>query len=112
MREPSYWPSATIGHAVREREGATVQVLASLGVREAHGLAALRIVLAQRMAFPVVLHDQALQVGMAVEANAHQVELLALVPVRRRPHRYDARHVVAVVDPHLEAHALRRLAQR
>jgi hypothetical protein len=42
---------------------------------------------------------------MAVEADAHQVEGLALVPVGRRPHADEARDVLAVVDPDLQANA-------
>src|SRR5581483_7489134 len=110
MREPSYWPSCTIGHAVRV--GAIVTAWVSLGFREADGLAALRVVLAQRVALPVVVHDQPREVGMAVEADPHQVELLALEPVRRRPDADDRGHGLAVVRPHLEAHARGRPAQR
>ena len=43
------------------------------------------IVLAERMAFPVFRHHDARQVGMAIEANAEQVEDLALEEVRARP---------------------------
>src|SRR5207302_636326 len=72
--------------------------------REAHGLAAERIVLAQRVAGPVVFHDDPAQVGMAVEADAHEVEGLTLVPVRGRPHPNDARNVLTILDPALHAH--------
>jgi hypothetical protein len=42
---------------------------------------------------------------VAVKPDAHQVVGLALVPVRGRPHRDDARHGLAVVGPNLQAHA-------
>src|SRR6476469_5535971 len=84
IREPSYCAPFTIGQARVCLSGAIVTVSVSLGVREADGLAAERIVLAQRVPFPVVVHDQALQVRVAVEADCHQVELLALVPVGGR----------------------------
>src|SRR5436190_739169 len=69
MREPSYWPSCTTGHARFALSGATVTVLFSLGVREADRLAADRVVLPQRVPVPVVLHDQPLQVRMALELD-------------------------------------------
>ena len=48
-----------------------------------------RVVLAQRVAFPVVGHQDAPQVGMPLEHDAEQVEHLALVPVRRSGRRVD-----------------------
>src|SRR5690348_9241809 len=47
------------------------------------------VILAQWMSHPVVWHLDTPQVWMPGEANAEEVEDLALVPVRRRP---DARH--------------------
>jgi hypothetical protein len=38
---------------------------------------------------------------MAVEANAHHVEGLSLVPVGGRPDRHDARDALAVLEPDL-----------
>ena len=49
-----------------------------------------RIVLAQGMALPFVGHHDAAQVGMSAEADAEEVEDLALVEVRRRPDGRDA----------------------
>ena len=78
--------------------------------REAHGLAADRIVLAQRVPVPVVFHDQTPHVRVSVEGDAHQVVLLALVPVGGRPDGDDARNLVAVFDPALQAPPHGRLA--
>src|SRR5919206_3469435 len=80
--------------------------------READGLAADRVVLAQRVPLPVVVHDDPRQVGVALDADAHQVPGLALVPVGGRPYLDDARHRLAVVDPHLEAEPRRARAER
>jgi len=49
------------------------------------GLPFERVVLAQRMADPLVGHQDTRHVGVAVEADAEQVEHLALVPVGRHP---------------------------
>src|SRR5207248_5248102 len=92
------------------RRSPCARVRWSFSVREADRLAADRIVLAQRVAFPVVLEQDPHEIRMAVEADAHQVELLALVPVGGRPHAYDARHGLAVIEPRLQAHARRALA--
>ena len=53
--------------------------------REPLAVALHRIVLAQRMALPVVGHHDAAQVGVAAEVNAEEVEDLALVEVGRGP---------------------------
>src|SRR5262249_272418 len=45
------------------------------------------IILAQRMALPVIGQQDAPQVGMALEADPEHVEALALQPVRRGPER-------------------------
>src|SRR5207244_5921136 len=42
-------------------------------------------ILAQRMAVEAVPHQNALEIRMAIEADAHHVERLAFVPVRRLP---------------------------
>jgi hypothetical protein len=57
------------------------------------------------MAFPVVVHEDAAQVRVAVETKAHQIEGLTLVPVRGRPDPDEAGHLLAVVDPRLQANA-------
>src|SRR6476661_3343752 len=91
MREPSYCGGATIGQSSPcGFSGAIVTVSASLGVREPDRLAAERIVLAQRMPFPVVVHQDPGEVRVACERDSHQVELLAFVPVRGRPDGNDA----------------------
>ena len=46
----------------------------------------LAVVLAHRVAAPVVGHQDAPQIGMAGELDAEEIELLALVPVGRAPH--------------------------
>src|SRR5438270_8743690 len=48
-----------------------------------------RIILAQRMAFPVFRHHDAAEVRMAKKAHAEQIEQLALKKVYRRPDRGD-----------------------
>ena len=65
---------------------------------EANRLAADRVVLAQRVPCPVVLHDDAAQIRVPLDRDAHQVVGLALVPVRGRPDADDARDRLAVVD--------------
>src|SRR5436189_4922903 len=132
MREPSYCASATTGQRRREVGGAALELIAapdpgkagvsalrwapstlrSLLVREADGLAADRVGLAQRVALPVLGHEQALEVRVAVELDSHQVVLLPLVPVAGWPDRDDARHVLALVDPALEPGAWCALTQR
>ena len=47
------------------------------------------VILAQRMSDPVFGTEDAAQVGMPREMDAHQVERLALVPVGNRPHAGD-----------------------
>src|SRR3712207_7189586 len=47
----------------------------------------------------------------AVDADAHQVPRLALVPVGGRPDADDARDRLAIVDPDLDADARRALAE-
>src|SRR5436190_2891358 len=74
---------------------------------ETDRLATDRIVLTQRVAFPVVLHEDAPVGRVAVEADTHQVEGLTLVPVCGRPDIDEARNMLAVVDPDLQPHARR-----
>src|SRR5207248_10328843 len=73
---------------------------------EADRLAADRVVLAQRVALPVVVHQDPGEVGVALGADAHQVPGLAFVPVGGRPDWADPRHRLAVVEPDPDAHAL------
>ena len=79
---------------------------------EAHRLAADRVVLAEWVALPVVLHEDPAKVGMPLEAEAHHVPGLSLVPVRGRPDRDDALERLAGVDPDLDAHPRRAVAER
>src|ERR671934_3051299 len=72
--------------------------------READRFPADWIVLAQWVPHPVVVHQDAARIRVAVEADSHQVPRLALVPVGRRPHRDEAWHRLAVVHPNLQTH--------
>src|SRR5690242_9353173 len=51
------------------------------------------VVLAQRVADPVVGQQHAAQVGVARELHAHEVELLALEPVGAAPHEGGGGHL-------------------
>src|SRR5258705_5904831 len=71
--------------------------------RDAVVLLGLDEVLAERMARPVLRHEDAAEVGMAREGDAEEIEHLALLPVGVAPdvrHRGDDRIVAARV--HLE----------
>jgi hypothetical protein len=71
-------------------EGRTV--IAAQSSSENLRLAAERIVLAQRVTLPVLGHEDANEVGMAVEVDPHHVPRFALEPVGGRPDGEDARH--------------------
>src|SRR3990170_2454177 len=59
-------------------------------------------VLAQGMAREAFPEEHSLQVGVAAEANAHEVVDLALLEVGAMPDRHDGRHFrVVVVGAHL-----------
>src|SRR6185295_4503884 len=60
--------------------------------RDAVVLLRLDEVLAQRVSRPVFRHEDAAEVGMAVEADAEEVEHLSLHPVGVPPERRQARH--------------------
>src|SRR5256712_3709610 len=73
-------------------------------ITENHRLADGDVVLAQGEAFPGFRHQDAAQVGVAVEPDAEQVPGLALVPVRSGPDRREAgdvwiRHGGGGLDP-------------
>src|SRR6266516_961501 len=59
------------------------------------------------VALPVVIHQDALEVRMTSDADAHQVPGLALVPVGGRPDGDNARHRLVLVQVDLDAHAWR-----
>src|SRR6478735_640997 len=75
--------------------------------REPDRLAADRVVLPQRMALPVLGHQDPDEVRVAAEDDPHQVERLALEPVGGRPDGDDRGDLLAVVDPCLDPDALR-----
>ena len=62
-----------------------------------------RVVLALRMAFPVLWHQQAAQVRMAVENDAEHVPHFPLEPPRGRPHALHGGHGARVGHTHFEA---------
>src|SRR4029453_10972413 len=66
-------------------------------------------VLAERVALPVLGHEDADEVVVALEADAQHVPRLALEPVGGRPDREDARDRLVVVEPDLDADADRIL---
>ena len=71
-----------------------------------------RIVLATRMAFPVVGHQDPAEIGVAVEADAEEVPDLTLGPAHRQPHARQRRHHgVGAGHTHLDAQPLRRVAE-
>src|SRR5262245_58284876 len=76
-------------------------------LREANGLAADGIVLAERMARPVVVQEETLEVRVALDLDPHQVPGLALVPVGRGPYLEDGRRRLALVEPRLHPHPAR-----
>ena len=79
------------GTARGRRTGADVRLQRERRARRALARGpAQRVVLAERIAFPVVRHLDAPQIGMAVEADAVEVEDLALGPVGARPQIGDA----------------------
>ena len=77
-----------------------------VGQREGARLgAAGRVLLAQRVALPPRRHEEAVQVRVAVDADAEHVPDLALVPVGGGPQAGDGRHRGASRrQRHLEAH--------
>src|SRR5688572_19253042 len=81
----------------------TAMVGSLLLAGEPHRLSAERVVLAERMPVPVVLHEDADEVRVALELDAHHVPGLPLVPVGGRPDGDEARHGLAVLEPDLEA---------
>src|SRR5438132_1353043 len=73
-------------------------------------LVLLAVILAKRVALPVVWQKQPAQVGMPLEENAEQVVALALLPVGDRPHvdeRRDRRIFAGQEGLHHEAMAER-----
>src|SRR5260370_39838836 len=65
------------------------------------------VVLAQRMPFERIVHQDAAQVGMAPEIDSEHVEAFALEPVRRAPVADDARDPeIAGLDAYFDAEAM------
>src|SRR6266568_104500 len=95
----------TVLHLLRRElfEGRRGQAAPRGVVGERDLLVAERGVLAERPADPVLGEQDAGQVGMAGELDAAEIEVLALVPVRGRPHRCHRRHArVLLGDLELE----------
>jgi hypothetical protein len=92
-----------LGH---EAQRLLLQVLLGRVERERVELGgARRVVLAQRVAGPGARHHDALQVGVAAEADAVEVPHLALVPVGVRPDPGDRRQRQVIArQRHLDAH--------
>src|ERR1700685_1894031 len=63
------------------------------------------VILAQWMSFPTLGQQDALQVGMPIEANPKHVEDFTFQPVRGRPYRDCARDAFAVRDQDFHANA-------
>src|SRR5712671_6359277 len=66
-----------------------------------------RIVLTERMAFPVLRHQQPPQIRMPRKSNPKQIENLALKIIRSRPERrqgLDRR--TGAIEPNLQSHPL------
>ena len=76
-------------------------------LRRTDRLAAERVVLTERMPFPVVFHQDPAEVRVAVEGDAHHVVGLALVPVGGRPDLDHAGHALTVLEPELDADDVR-----
>ncbi len=78
------------------------------GHRERHWLAAARHVLAQRIVGPVQRHQDAAQIGMAVEFDAHEVVDLALEPIGASPQAGERgqRGIIAAGRRHFERQPL------
>src|SRR5258708_29889457 len=86
LRRAQRLPADALGQWRAKRHLATPVRLWQLDTRQ-------RVVLAQRMAHPVLRHDDAGEVRMPGEANAAQVEDFALEEGGGRPHRGQRRHL-------------------
>src|ERR1700740_3403629 len=65
------------------------------------------IILPQRMAFPIVRHQDAAKVRMPLEANSEEIEILAFVPICSGPNQGYRRDCgVASAQAHFQANAL------
>src|SRR5262245_48377774 len=68
------------------------------------GLANLhRVVLARRMPFPVLGHQQTTEVGVTVEDDAEHIPRLALEPPCASPHALDSRYGSVNTGTHLQS---------
>src|ERR1700722_19319133 len=60
------------------------------------------------MAFPVVRHQNPLQIGMPLKPYSEQIPVFPLVPVRRGPYRSDGRqHRIVSSQPHFQPQTVR-----
>ena len=110
-RDAYVWRPKRHALVVRRTAGASRAVAASASaVRDERLRLVGRVVLAQRMPHELRVHQDAAQIGVAVEDDAEHVERLALEPVGAGPHadeRVDLGAVaVLVADARLEAHAV------
>src|SRR5581483_1548920 len=81
LRGASSWRPSYVSAASPPRTSSRSPVVVSAGILdplELHGDAADRVVLAQRVAEPVLRHEDAGEIGMAVEADPEHVVRLAL----------------------------------
>src|SRR5689334_1602234 len=104
----STWSTVGIGLGIREPSYTFAPwstTLTLLLPREPDGRAADRVILAQGVTLPVVLHQDPGQVGMAAEDDPEHVPRLALEPVGGRPDGDDRVDLLAVVQPGLHADA-------
>src|SRR6267143_2822764 len=85
-------PTGSWATSVSTTDGVGLQPFEFL-VAEDHRLPEGDIVLAQRKSLPTLRHEDPPQIGVTVEADPEQVPGLALVPVRGRPDRGEARNV-------------------
>src|SRR4051812_18387455 len=90
------WRPSAVRAGSSVRCGCSVVVMVALvsprrGALELHGDATRVVVLAQRVAYPVLRHQDAGEVGVAVEGDAEHVEGLALHGVGAGVHREERR---------------------
>src|SRR5437764_5393544 len=78
-------PKASLTTVASATDGVGLQPF-ELRIAEDHGLAERDVVLAQRMTFPGIRHQDPPQVRMAIEFDTEEIPGLAFMRVRRRPY--------------------------